>query len=219
MAALVKAGVPLAIYGSGWAANGSKRGNGAQAETEETEYLGRKIRRPASLESYRQMLMSNLQRRGITKGTVRALKQKRYQRKTQQLSPLFADFSYGSIPFEQMLQVFSGNEVILNFSNVWADGRAGSDLIPHVRLRDFEAPMCRTCYLTGHSDEIAEFYEPGKEIDTYRDPEELIAKTKHYLSHPDEAERLREAGYRRALRDHTWERRFEDLFSAIGLAK
>jgi hypothetical protein len=31
---------------------------------------------------------------------------------------------------------------------VWADGRSGSPLIPHVRLRDFEATMCRACYLT-----------------------------------------------------------------------
>ena len=112
---------------------------------------------------------------------------------------------------------FSGHEVCLNLSNVWADGRPGSPLIPHVRLRDFEAPMCGVCYLTGHTDEIEEFYEVGKEIDTYRSEEELIDKARYYLSHADAAERLREAGLRRARRDHTWTRRFEALFKAIGL--
>ena len=104
---------------------------------------------------------------------------------------------------------------MLNFSNVWADGRPGSKLIPHVRLRDFEAPMCRTCYLTGYSEEILEFYEPGAEIDVYRSTEELIEKTNYYLAHPSHAEKLRAAGYERARRDHTWARRFEQLFQKM----
>jgi spore maturation protein CgeB len=103
-------------------------------------------------------------------------------------------------------------------SNVWADGRAGSLLIPHVRLRDFEAPMCGACYLTGYSDEIEEFYEVGKEIETYRTEDELIDKTGHYLRNAASAERLRNAGLRRARRDHTWRHRFEKLFREIGLA-
>jgi spore maturation protein CgeB len=105
--------------------------------------------------------------------------------------------------------------VVLNFSNVWADGLPGSALIPHVRLRDFEGPMCRACYLTGHTDEIGEFYEVGREIDTYRTQEELVDKTRYYLTHPEAAEKLREAGYQRALRDHTWTRRFQELFQKI----
>ena len=95
--------------------------------------------------------------------------------------------------------------------------RPGSKLIPHVRLRDFEAPMCRSCYLTGHSDEIGEFYEIGKEIDTYRSQIELVDKTRFYLDHSDAAERLRSAGYERACKEHTWVRRFEKLFQEIKL--
>ena len=79
--------------------------------------------------------------------------------------------------------------------------------------------MCRTCYLTGHTDEIAEFYEIGKEIETYRSAEELVDKTKFYLSRPAAAERLRAAGNARARSDHTWVRRFEMLFSKIGGGK
>jgi len=77
--------------------------------------------------------------------------------------------------------------------------------------------MCRTCYLTGYTDEIAEFYEIGKEIDTYSSPEELVDKAKFYIDHPNEAEKLREAGYQKALSDHTWECRFEQLFKEIGI--
>jgi spore maturation protein CgeB len=45
----------------------------------------------------------------------------------------------------------------------------------------------------------------------------LIDRTQFYLNHPQEAETLREAGYQRAVRDHTWERRFEQLFVATEL--
>jgi spore maturation protein CgeB len=79
--------------------------------------------------------------------------------------------------------------------------------------------MSRTCYLTGHSDEITEFYDVGREIDTYRSPEELVDKARFYLQNSDAAETLREAGYRRALRDHTWKRRFEELFQKIGFSR
>jgi spore maturation protein CgeB len=216
MAVLVKARVPLAIYGSGWIQNGSKSTNGAGAREEETEHLGRKILRPASLESYLQVFRQNLNGKGIVDGIFHTWRQKQYRRQTQQLSPLFANLAQGPISFERMCQAFSEHAVTLNFSNVWSDGRPGSELIPHVRLRDFEAPMCRACYLTGHSDEIGEFYEPGKEILTYRDSAELVDKSRYYLNHPDEAERIREAGYRRALRDHTWVERFKQLFAAIG---
>jgi len=72
--------------------------------------------------------------------------------------------------------------------------------------------MCRTCYITGHTDELSEFYEFGREIDTYRTREEFVEKTTYYLKHPAQAEKVREAGYRRAIQDHTWKRRFEELF-------
>jgi spore maturation protein CgeB len=77
--------------------------------------------------------------------------------------------------------------------------------------------MCRACYLTGHTEEIAEFYDIGTEIDTYRNAKELVDKTRFYLDHPNEAERLRQSGYERARRDHTWQERFKELFEKTGL--
>jgi glycosyltransferase involved in cell wall biosynthesis len=218
MAELVRAEVPVVIYGSGWGSNGTAKQNGTPATANPSEYLGRKSAQPQTLQSYLEVAVQNLRTLGPVAGTARLWHQTQYRRETHALVSVFAPFAKGPVPFEEICNIFSSHEVILNFSNVWADGRPGSRLIPHVRLRDFEAPMCRTCYLTGHTDEIADFYELGKEIDTYRTPEELIDKASYYLSHPAEAERLREAGYRRAKRDHTWVRRFNELFEKTGLA-
>jgi len=132
---------------------------------------------------------------------------------------LFMSSARGPISFEKISEVFAAHDVVLNFSNVWSDGRPGSKLIPHVRLRDFEAPMCRTCYLTGHTEEVAEFYEIGKEIDTYRSSAELLDKTRFYLNNRTAAECLRTASFERARRDHTWVNRFSELFDKVGLGR
>jgi spore maturation protein CgeB len=213
LAALIQHQIPVQIYGSGWKSIASDPG--APVEQPETEYLGRKQAQPGRLSSYAALAWNHIQTQGAIGGIKRTIGQLQYRHQNRKLSLLLIDSCQGFAA--DLNQTFAEHEVILNFSNVWADGHPGSSLIPHVRLRDFEAPMCRTCYLTGHSDEIAEFYQIGKEIDTYSSAEELVDKTKFYLNRPVEAEKLRTACYQRALRDHTWQRRFEQLFQTLNL--
>lgn len=215
LAALINEGVPLDTYGSGWIINNSNNGMKELPVEIESEYLGRKLKKPGGLRSYAYTTLQNLGKHGVFDGAVRTINQVRNRAERRAIEPLLATSARGMAG--DLSETFARYEVVLNFSNVWADGRPGSELIPHVRLRDFEAPMSRTCYLTGYSDEILEFYEPGREIDVYHNTEELIEKTKYYLAHPAQAESLRAAGFERARRDHTWQRRFEQLFRVIGL--
>jgi len=218
-ATLLRAQVPLRLYGSGWSTPPppSADADAASAAHVEARYLGRVSPRPGTRAAYFAAIRQNWRANGLWSGSARTWRQLHYRRESRKLHSLLAAHARGPLTFDQQEQVVSECELILNFSNVWADGRPGSVLIPHVRLRDFEAPMRRACYLTGHTEEITEFYEVGKEIDTYRTPEELVDKCRFYLAHPDAAERLREAGFRRARLDHTWERRFETLFAQTGL--
>ena len=207
MAALVRANIPVEIYGPGWGmdppAVSSDKGS-PKPLMQAKNYLA-EVRR-------------NFIRHGMVGGLARTKRQYNYRRQTRKLLPLFKPLAKGPVPFTRICEVFSSHEVILNFSNVWSDGRSGSNLIPHVRLRDFEGPMCRTCFITGHTDEISEFYGVGKEIETYNSTEEFVDKVRFYLSHPRAAEQLRELGYQRARRDHTWVRRFEQMFREIGMS-
>jgi hypothetical protein len=214
MAALIKAGVPVEIYGAGWGAPGET----PQADDREAgEYLGRPRYRPGSVGAYAKIVRDVIAHDGVVDGLRRLGDRVNQRRESGALQSLFQPYAKGPVAPGRIPETFSQSEVCLNFSNVWSDGRPGSRLIPHVRLRDFEGPMCRTCYLTGDSDEIAEFYAIGREIDTYSTTEELVEKTRYYLDHPDAAERLRDAGYKRARADHTWRRRFETLFAQAGL--
>jgi spore maturation protein CgeB len=215
ISSLIKGSVPIDIFGPGWAqAANSSRGL-LWNQTLET-YLGRAVYRPASLLSYLETAHRCFRNGGWT-APARIFRQWQYREDNKRMVTRIAPCARGPIPFTEIARVFSTYDVCLNFSNVWADGKSGSTLIPHVRLRDFEGPMCRTCYLTGYTDEITEFYDLKKEIDTYRTEDELVDKARYYLGHPRAAERLREAGWRRARQDHTWKRRFEQLFGLIGI--
>lgn len=47
---------------------------------------------------------------------------------------------------------------------------------------------------------------------------DLIDKIRYYLAHEDQRRAIAEAGYQRTLQEHTHERRFNEIFKAIGVA-
>lgn len=118
---------------------------------------------------------------------------------------------------EELIALYSRSHISLGVLEVFGRHDPSLPVVQHLHLREFEAPMSGALYCTGYSDELAEFFEPDQEILTYRNPFELIDKIRYYLNHPDQAEAIRSAGHARALRDHTYHRRFQQLFQALGL--
>src|SRR5262249_46753228 len=154
----------LDIYGDGWGSNEQRQ---ATFVSEEPNYLGRRQITPGTPASYLRLVITDIRQHGLFSGVRRLAYQAAYRRETRRLMQKLHSHWKGHA--DNLSNVFSAYEVCLNLSNVWADGRSGSELISHIRLRDFEAPMCRSCYLTGHSEEITEFYDVGREIDTYHE--------------------------------------------------
>ena len=118
---------------------------------------------------------------------------------------------------EELILLYSRSQISLGFLEVYEGHDASLPVTRHVHLREFEAPMSGALYCTGYSDELAGYFEPDREILVYRTEEELVEKAQYYLAHAQEAEAIRQAGRQRALRDHTYQRRFEQLFTALGL--
>ncbi len=71
--------------------------------------------------------------------------------------------------------------------------------------------------MTEDADDLRDYYKLGEEIVVYKDNEDLVRKIKYYLAHEDERERIALRGYERTIRDHSTEKRFEDIFRMIGL--
>ena len=116
---------------------------------------------------------------------------------------------------EEMITKYSESKIGLGFLEVYDNHDHSQKTMQHLHLREFEAPMCGALYFTNYSDELAEHYEPDKEVIIYRNEHELLDKVNFYLGHPQEAEKVRKAGYERALKCHTYQKRFTDLFDSI----
>jgi spore maturation protein CgeB len=129
----------------------------------------------------------------------------------------FPDNLHGVASDDDMIQLYSRSQISLGFLEVHENNDPSSPVSRHLHLRDFEAPMSGALYCTGYMDELAEFFVPDREVITYRNEDELLGKVKYYLAHPDDAERIRQAGYQRALAEHTYHARYAALFRAIGL--
>jgi len=86
------------------------------------------------------------------------------------------------------------------------------NMIWGVNFRDFEAPMSGALLITQFSKELEYFYEDGKEVISFNNEHELLDKVNFYTKNKKSGESIAKSGYERAIKDHTWESRFRDLF-------
>jgi spore maturation protein CgeB len=111
--------------------------------------------------------------------------------------------------------MFSQSRLSLGFAPAGASHLA-AERLTHLRLREFEAPMSGALYLTEDQPELAEYFEPGREVLTYTSPDDLLDKARFYLARQEDSERIRHNGWLRARREHTWQQRFKELFDVLG---
>lgn len=84
-----------------------------------------------------------------------------------------------------------------------------------VPLRVFDVMGVGGFMLSNWQEEIPELFEEGKEIATYKTPEELVDKADYYLRHEDERARIAVNGYRKVKEQHTYEHRLEKIISIL----
>jgi len=81
--------------------------------------------------------------------------------------------------------------------------------------RLFEATGMGTCVVAEDSDKIRAFFEPDKEIVTYRTPEDCLPKVRRLLANPQEAMEIGKRAQERTLRCHTYETNVKKLISYL----
>jgi len=82
-------------------------------------------------------------------------------------------------------------------------------------MRLVEATAAGSFVLTEYHDNISQYFEPGVEIETFRDEEELIEKICYYLDHPEKRETIARKGQERCLRDYSMTKRSQELDEII----
>ncbi|MDX6664215.1 MAG: spore maturation protein CgeB [Solirubrobacteraceae bacterium] len=140
----------------------------------------------------------------------------------------------GRLTVDEMVAVFNRSRINLNLANVWFSGRRparasrwishvrtratgdSTDAILQIKARTFEVPGCGGFLLTSDVPGLDAYFEPGREIVTFGDIDELTELITYYLEHEDERAEIARAGHARVLAEHTYERRFEDIFARLG---
>jgi spore maturation protein CgeB len=84
-----------------------------------------------------------------------------------------------------------------------------------IKGRNFEIPGAGGFLLTSPVEDLAMYFAPGREVEVYTGLDDFVDKIRYYLSHEREREAIREAGYARTLREHTYVHRFNDIFDSI----
>jgi hypothetical protein len=96
-----------------------------------------------------------------------------------------------------MYRVLARSRIVVNRHGPVAAGYANN-------MRLFEATGTGALLMTEAAPNLAEYFEPGREVVTYDDADDLMDKLSHYLEHDDERRAIAAAAQARTLREHTY---------------
>jgi glycosyltransferase involved in cell wall biosynthesis len=109
----------------------------------------------------------------------------------------------------EMYRLLRDARISLNRHIAEAEGHANN-------MRLYEATGVGSLLLTNEGSNLTELFQPGSEVVTYADVDDLVEKARHYLAHEDERRTIAAAGQARTLRDHTYEVRMRELAEILG---
>jgi glycosyltransferase involved in cell wall biosynthesis len=114
------------------------------------------------------------------------------------------DFFRPYLP-EEVSQVYSQSRLVFNTS-----------IAGDVTMRIFEGAACGALVLTDSiANGLGELFEAGREIVTFTDDADLLAKVRHYLDHEAERAQMAARGHQRALAEHGYTHRMRQLVETV----
>ena len=118
-----------------------------------------------------------------------------------------------SVSDDEMINLYSDLTLSLNITEL-RDTYILKVPVHKTHLRTFEIPMCGGLQLASYTEELAGYFEDGKEIVLYHSKEEMVDKAKFYLDKKNESlvNSMKKAARVRAEKEHTWTRRFNEAF-------
>jgi spore maturation protein CgeB len=111
---------------------------------------------------------------------------------------------------EDIVKIFNASRININLhSSSYHEGvNPDGDF---VNPRTFEIAACGGFQLVDRRKGLSDFFRVGEEVACFDDLADLRAKIARYLADPEERKAVAERGRQRVLRDHTYERRMEEM--------
>jgi len=113
----------------------------------------------------------------------------------------------GPVTEGQMHEIFRRSVISLGFTN----SRGANQ----IKARTFEVPGAGGFLLTQEAPGLDHFYARGEEIAVFRGDHDLKGLIAHYMAHPAERDRMAMAGFRRTLREHTYDARWLEIMAVL----
>ncbi|THF73375.1 spore maturation protein cgeB [Cohnella fermenti] len=112
-------------------------------------------------------------------------------------------------------ECYNANRIVINVHRAHDDEtfNRNSAGIPAVspNPRTFEIAACGTLQIVDGRDDLAQYYEPGREIVTYDSPGQLADLIDYYLTHEEERQQIALRALYRTMRDHSFASRLTQL--------
>jgi len=135
----------------------------------------------------------------------------------------------GKVSPEEMLLIFRESRINLNLSNsisrdirfVLSSPRALASYLRYtktaeqIKARNFEIPLAGGFQLTNYAAGLERYLDIGREVALFSSPEECAGQVRYYLANEEERAAIAAAGLRRAAAEHTYQKRFEKIFTEI----
>jgi spore maturation protein CgeB len=110
----------------------------------------------------------------------------------------------------ELLNLLGSSKIVLNITRSHFYGAETG-----INLRIFEA-LANGCFLlTDYSDEVAEIFKIGEEIEVFRTTAELVYKVNYYLENPIARQEIAKKGHEKYLAEHTWKARANQLVNKL----
>ena len=119
-------------------------------------------------------------------------------------------YFYG-LAYEDVMKVYSFSKIGLNLTVNDND----LEKKPQMKLRIFEVVAGKSLLLTEHAEDLEDYFEIGKEIETFSTIQEAKDKINFYLKNDSAREKITNAGYARFLKEHTSKIRLKNILEQI----
>lgn len=120
-----------------------------------------------------------------------------------------SDTRVTSIDEERMIRIYRASLIAIDEPMAY-DGKN-----VQIKARIFENSSMGCAVATMTNSRLEQYFRPGKEILFYEDYDELFRILDNAQKRPEHYQDVARAAYARARSDHTYEKRFRELFSAI----
>jgi spore maturation protein CgeB len=116
----------------------------------------------------------------------------------------------GKLPLEKNNEFFNQCKIVLGIGTI---GYCTDFFNP--KLRDFDAPMSGSLYITNRTPELKELFDEGENIELFDTLDELVEKVKFYLNNENARLDIEKKALKHSMDNHTYEKRIQTLFENL----